>query len=61
MPVQALACLVPNLPIFNTRTLAASGQLADMGHLVIATGYAATWVACALALASAAFESRDFK
>jgi hypothetical protein len=32
-----------------------------MGHLVIATGYAATWVACALALASAAFESRDFK
>ncbi len=61
VPIGALACVVPNLPIFNTRTLAAAGQLAGAAHVAIATGYAAICVACALALASAAFESRDFK
>ena len=55
------ANLAPNLPLFNMRTLAASGELTTPWHLAIATGYAAVYIGCVLCLASAAFESRDFK
>ena len=59
--IDALACVVPNLPLFNTRSLAAAGALADPLHVALATAYAAFYVACMLSLGSAAFETRDFK
>jgi ABC-type transport system involved in multi-copper enzyme maturation permease subunit len=55
------ADVLPNLPLFNMRTLAANGDVTGLAHLGLATGYAALYCACVLALASAAFESRDFK
>jgi hypothetical protein len=59
--VDAIACAVPNLPLFNTRSLAAAGTLADPAHVGLATAYAALYVGCMLALGAAAFETRDFK
>lgn len=59
--VETVANVVPNLPLFNVRALVAQGQMADAGQLVVATGYAVFYVACVLALASAAFETREFK
>ena len=59
--VRGAASLAPNLPLFNMRTLAAAGETTTLLHLGIATGYALLYVTCVLALASAAFESRDFK
>lgn len=59
--VQWVANVLPNLPVFNLRTLAATGQTPDPAHLMIATVYAALYVACILALATAVFERRDFK
>lgn len=59
--VRGAASLAPNLPLFNMRSLAASGETTSLLHLGIATGYALLYVTCVLALASAAFESRDFK
>jgi len=59
--VEAVSHLVPHLPLFNARSLAAEGQLASPAHLGLAIAYAALYVTCVLALASAAFESRDFK
>jgi len=53
--------LAPNLPLFNTRTLAAEGQLASPLHVLAAIGYAALYITCMLALAAAALERRDFK
>jgi ABC-type transport system involved in multi-copper enzyme maturation permease subunit len=67
MPVElgtalsALANVVPNLPVFNVRTLAATGATASLEHVAIASCYAVVYCGCALALATAAFESRDFK
>jgi len=43
------------------RTLAASGELTSWTHLAIASVYALLYCGCVLSLASAAFESRDFK
>jgi len=65
-PAAASLCnmaanLVPNLPLFNMRTLAANAETASLAHLGIATLYAAVYCGCALALATAAFETRDFK
>jgi ABC-type transport system involved in multi-copper enzyme maturation permease subunit len=65
-PGLASACqfgadLVPNLPVFNMRTTAAMAQTASFAHLGLATAYAAVYCACALCLATASFESRDFK
>lgn len=59
--LHVVANLVPNLPLFNMRSLAAHGELTSPLHLGIATLYALLYCACALALATAAFESRDFK
>ncbi|HTM57486.1 MAG TPA: hypothetical protein VL123_03635, partial [Candidatus Udaeobacter sp.] len=59
--VRVAADLAPNLPIFNMRTLAAAGTPTSTLHLALATGYAFVYVGCALSLAAAAFESRDFK
>ena len=59
--VDVVANLVPNLPLFNARSLAAAGQVVDPLHLGLATLYALVYSACALSLAAAAFESRDFK
>ncbi len=56
-----VANLVPNLPIFNMRALAAHGELTSLFHLGLATLYAVVYSGCVLALAAAAFESRDFK
>ena len=65
-PAAATACrmaadVVPNLQLFNMRTLAANAQVTTGAHLVIATGYALLYCACALTLATAALETRDFK
>ncbi len=57
----AIANLMPNLPLFNMRTLAAGAETTSAGHLGIASLYALVYVACALCLATAAFERRDFK
>jgi hypothetical protein len=56
-----LANLVPNLPLFNMRTLAADGVATSAFHLGFATLYAAVYCGSVLALAAAAFESKDFK
>jgi ABC-type transport system involved in multi-copper enzyme maturation permease subunit len=59
--MRMAADLAPNLPIFNMRSLAAVGSGTTVLHLALATGYALVYSACVLCLASAAFESRDFK
>ena len=59
--LDTVSHLVPNLPLFNMRTLAAAGEMTTGVHLGIAAAYALLYVTCVLALASAAFESRDFK
>jgi Cu-processing system permease protein len=59
--LHAAADLAPNLPLFNMRSLAAEGALTSGTHLAIATAYAIVYIACVLCLATAAFESKDFK
>jgi len=59
--LRVIADLVPNLPVFNMRTLAAGGFTTAPLHLGLASGYAVLYIGCVLALAAAAFESRDFK
>jgi ABC-type transport system involved in multi-copper enzyme maturation permease subunit len=59
--VEVLANLAPNLPLFNMRGLASDGLTTNGLHLALATGYAVLYCGCVLALAAAAFESRDFK
>jgi ABC-type Na+ efflux pump permease subunit len=59
--LRLLADVVPNLPIFNMRSLAAQGELTTAFHLGLATSYAVVYCGCVLALAAAAFETRDFK
>jgi ABC-type transport system involved in multi-copper enzyme maturation permease subunit len=58
--LQAVANVVPNLPIFDMRSLAANGQATTPEHLAVASLYALVYVARVLALAPAVFESRDF-
>jgi Cu-processing system permease protein len=58
---ECAANLLPNLPLFNMRTLASAGELTSWTHLGLATAYAALYCGCVLSLASAAFESRDFR
>jgi len=59
--LEFVADLAPNLPLFNARTLAASGQLPGADHVALALLYALVYSSCVLGLAAAAFESRDFK
>jgi ABC-type transport system involved in multi-copper enzyme maturation permease subunit len=59
--LRLMADLVPNLPVFNMRALAAHGDITTPFHLGVATAYALLYCGCVLALAAAAFESRDFK
>lgn len=59
--LEGAANVLPNLPLFNMRTLAAAGELTSLSHLGLATLYAALYCGCVLWLAAAAFESRDFK
>ena len=59
--VSAGADLVPNLPMFNMRTLAAGAETTTVVHLVMASAYALLYCAGALAFAAAAFRTRDFK
>ena len=59
--VDVLANLAPNLPLFNMRSLAAEGLTTSPIHLGVASAYAVLYCGCVLALAAAAFESRDFK
>jgi len=59
--LQVVSDLVPNLPLFNMRTMAAHGETTSLLHLGLASGYAALYCACILSLAAAAFESRDFR
>jgi ABC-type transport system involved in multi-copper enzyme maturation permease subunit len=59
--LQVVADLLPNLPLFNMRTLAASGALTSPEHLGLATAYALLYCGCVLALGAAALESRDFR
>ncbi len=55
------ANLAPNLPLFNMRTLAADAHTTALSHLVIATLYGIVYCGLSLSLATAAFETRDFK
>jgi len=59
--LNAIANLLPNLPLFNMRALAGSGTVTSPAHLGLATAYAAVYCGCVLMLTTAAFESRDFK
>ncbi len=59
--LEVTANVVPNLTLFNMRALAAAGETTSLEHLGLATLYALLYSACVLALASAAFESRDFR
>lgn len=56
-----VASLVPNLPLFNVRGIAAAGSLPSAEHLAVATLYALLYAAGALGLAALAFERRDLK
>jgi ABC-type transport system involved in multi-copper enzyme maturation permease subunit len=58
---EVLANVAPNLALFNMRALAADGMPTSPVHLGVATIYALFYCTCVLALATAAFESRDFK
>jgi len=55
------ADVLPDLSLFNMRTLASNGTPTTLGHLLIASAYALLYCGCALALGAAALESRDFK
>ncbi len=59
--LETFANLLPNLPLFNMRALAAAGDPTTAVHLGVATAYALLYCGGVLALATAAFESRDFK
>jgi Cu-processing system permease protein len=59
--LEVFANLLPNLSLFNMRSLAAAGETTTALHLGVAGAYALLYCACVLALAAAAFESRDFK
>ncbi len=59
--LEIAANIVPNLTLFNVRALAAAGECTTATHLGVATLYALLYCGCVLALASAAFESRDFR
>lgn len=59
--LNVVADMVPNLPVFNMRSLAAAGTMTTFAHLAFASVYAVFYIGCVLALAAAAFESRDFK
>jgi ABC-type transport system involved in multi-copper enzyme maturation permease subunit len=59
--LETVANLLPNLPLFNMRTLASGGEVTSLTHLGLATLYAALYCGCVLMLGAAAFESRDFK
>ena len=59
--LETVANLLPNLPLFNMRTLAAGGDVTTTMHLGLATLYAILYCGCVLMLGAAAFESRDFK
>ena len=59
--LEVFANLLPNLSLFNMRSLAAAGETTTALHLGVAGAYALLYCACVLALASAAFESRDFR
>ena len=59
--LETVANLLPNLPLFNMRTLAAGGEVTSVTHLGLATLYAVLYCGCVLMLGAAAFESRDFK
>ena len=59
--VDTAANVLPNLPLFNMRGLASQGLVTTGLHLGMATVYAGLYCGCVLALATAAFESRDFK
>ncbi len=59
--LRLAADLLPNLPLFNMRTLAAAGEVTSPAHLGLATAYALVYCGCVLALGSAALESRDFR
>ena len=59
--LNVAADLAPNLPLFNMRTLASDGHTTSALHLALAAVYATLYCGCVLALAAAAFESRDFK
>jgi energy-coupling factor transporter ATP-binding protein EcfA2/ABC-type transport system involved in multi-copper enzyme maturation permease subunit len=59
--LETIANLLPNLPLFDMRTLAAGGQTTTPEHLGLATVYALVYSGCVLLLGAAAFESRDFK
>jgi len=59
--LEGAANVLPNLPLFNMRTLASGGEVTSLTHLGLATLYAALYCGCVLMLGAAAFESRDFK
>ena len=59
--IEGAANVVPNLGLFNMRSLAASGQTTTAAHLALASAYALLYAGCILAFGAAAFESRDFK
>lgn len=59
--LEVAANVLPNLSLFNMRTLAAGGEATSLLHLGLATAYALAYCGGALALAAAALESRDFR
>ena len=59
--LETAANLLPNLSLFNMRSLASLGTCTTVEHLAVAAGYAALYCGCVLLLGAAAFESRDFK
>jgi ABC-type transport system involved in multi-copper enzyme maturation permease subunit len=58
---DVVASLLPSLPLFNARALAAAGEAPGLLHLGIATAYALLYAGGALCLAALAFETREFK
>jgi len=59
--IEVVAGILPNLPLFNVRTLAADGLSPPPFHFAFATLYALLYAGCVLSLAAIAFETREFK
>lgn len=59
--MRGVSYVIPNLELFNLRAQVAHLEIASAVQLVLAVGYAASYVAAVLALAVVAFERRELK
>ena len=59
--LTAASYALPNLDVFSARLAVAHAELVPAAQILFAAGYAASYAAAVLALATIAFEGREFK